>query len=319
MNVENPLTFDHVDELPAMIHFGTSTWTYEGWKGLVYRREYKSEREFKAETLREYAECPLFRCVGIDATFYNPPAPSLLQRYASQVPPSFVWLSKVWQRLTIPRYPSHARYGKLAGTLNPEFLNAAVFKEKVLANYMDPKVRGHTGPFIFQFGTISPSALEMQDFLGELQAFLSELPHEFRYAVEVRNPEYLCESYFSILNQNGATHCFNHWNYMPPLREQMKAAARAGGLTAPFFVSRILTPRGVDYAQAVARFKPYRTIQQPNAEMRRDVVRLAHRALERGCAAYILVNNRAEGNAPMTINAIGRMIVDQRKVDSELT
>jgi hypothetical protein len=37
-------------------------------------------------------------------------------------------------------------------------------------------------------------------------------------------------------------------------------------------------------------------------------VRLAKRALERKVKVYILVNNRAEGNAPQTIDAIGRMI-----------
>ena len=42
--------------------------------------------------------------------------------------------------------------------------------------------------------------------------------------------------------------------------------------------------------------------------MRRDVVRLARRAMERNVPAFVLVNNRAEGNAPLTINAIGRMV-----------
>jgi hypothetical protein len=26
---------------PPLIRFGTSTWTYEGWQGQIYKREYK--------------------------------------------------------------------------------------------------------------------------------------------------------------------------------------------------------------------------------------------------------------------------------------
>ena len=85
-----------------------------------------------------------------------------------------------------------------------------------------------------------------------------------------------------------------------------KAAAQAGGLTANFFVARILTPRGVSYEAAVELFKPYDQIKRPNPEMRSDVVRLVNRAIERNVEAYIIVNNRAEGNSPYTISEILR-------------
>jgi hypothetical protein len=89
----------------------------------------------------------------------------------------------------------------------------------------------------------------------------------------------------------------------------MRAAAAAGGLRADFYVSRLLTPLGLPYAEAVARFQPYDRLQAEQSDMRRDVVRLARRAIERDVEAFILVNNRLEGNSPSTIDALGRLII----------
>lgn len=299
---------DSARRLPSEICFGTSTWAYPGWKGLVYREAYRDEKTFKAECLSEYAACPWFRTVGIDSFFYGPPAAALLQRYAGQVPDAFQWVSKVWERITIPRYPKHTRYGAQAGKDNPDFLNPQIFLERVLPGYAAAEVAAHTGPFVFQFPTIAAGVMSRAQFMEGLRSFLSKLPTAFRYAVEVRNPDYLCPEYFQLLNACGATHCFSHWNYMPALAEQMRAAAQGGGLSADFLVARILTPPGVNYQQAVDRFKPYDKIKEPLTQMRADVVRLARRALARKNKAFIIVNNRAEGNAPLTIDAIGRKI-----------
>ena len=62
--------------LSPLIRFGTSTWAYEGWQGLVYRKAYPKGR-FKKDSLAEYTHfeykgAPLFRTVGLDATFYRP-------------------------------------------------------------------------------------------------------------------------------------------------------------------------------------------------------------------------------------------------------
>ncbi|HET8649265.1 MAG TPA: DUF72 domain-containing protein, partial [Gemmatimonadales bacterium] len=67
--------------IPPLIRFGTSSWTYPGWRGLVYHREYPA-RGAAAAMLEEYARFPLFRTVGIDSTFYAPPTPATLQSYA---------------------------------------------------------------------------------------------------------------------------------------------------------------------------------------------------------------------------------------------
>jgi hypothetical protein len=118
-----------------------------------------------------------------------------------------------------------------------------------------------------------------------------------------------------VLNASGATHIFNHWNYMPSLKEQMITAAHAGGIDAPFYMARILTPNGIGYQDAVKMFEPYRAIKQRDPEMRRDVGRIVKRALQRGSRAYVIVNNRAEGNSPMTINEIVQDL--QKEISAE--
>jgi hypothetical protein len=46
--------------LPEILRFGTSSWTYPGWKGLVYHRDYPKTGA-SAAMLAGYARFPLFR------------------------------------------------------------------------------------------------------------------------------------------------------------------------------------------------------------------------------------------------------------------
>jgi uncharacterized protein YecE (DUF72 family) len=227
------------------------------------------------------------------------------------VPETFKWVSKVWDEITVPRFATHPRYGQKAGKENENFLDAEMFSASVLSAYDSPEVRIRTGPFVFQFQALgreltSPPIV----FLEKLDAFLAQLPKDLQYAVEIRNKELLIPEYFTTLNRHGVTHCFNHWTSMPALKIQMQHAAIAGGLEAPFFVSRVLTPLGVSYASAVKRFQPYDSIKQPNPEMRSDLVRLALRAIKRNVPAFIIVNNRSEGFSPGTIDAVGSAVVN---------
>jgi uncharacterized protein YecE (DUF72 family) len=296
--------------LPEHIYLGTSTWAFPGWKGILYKRAYKSQKEFTANSLGEYATVPWFRTVCIDSLFYNPPKAETLLHYASLVPENFRWVSKVWERLTIATYPKHPRYGAYAGRENPDFLNGELFKEAVLSAYRDPAVLARTGPFVFQFAQFSERTMRYGEFVERLAEFLRELPREFQYAVEVRNPELLEAGYFRALNESGIAHCFNHWNAMVPLHHQMRAAAEAGGLTADFYIARLLTPLGTSYQNAEELFEPYDRVQAPNAQMRGDVLRLARRALSTGKRAFVTANNKAEGNSPLTMVSIGQLIVD---------
>ena len=301
------------------VKFGTSTWTYEGWTGTVYNRPY-TKKNFKQTCLEEYAEYPYFSTVGIDHTFYGPASDDILKRYASQLPEGFECLSKVWERITIPKYSKNKRYGELAGEPNPDYLNADLFKDAVLPQY-ERSFAGHTGPFIFQFQTQYPQRTNREDdrtdekssgeiFTEELDKFLKLLPADFRYSVEVRNREFLTPEYFDMLRSHNVSHVFNHWTNMPSIGEQ---SSLSGSITADHIVVRILTPLGLAYKQAVDSFFPYKQVKKPIQSMRKDVAQLAIEAINLKKKAYAIVNNRAEGNAPGTIEAIDAMIRGEMK------
>src|ERR1700737_3736853 len=58
--------------IPPLVRFGTSTWNYPGWRGLVYHQDY-GPKGAAARMLREYAAFPLFGTVGVDSSSYGPP------------------------------------------------------------------------------------------------------------------------------------------------------------------------------------------------------------------------------------------------------
>lgn len=288
--------------ISPLVRFGTSTWTYEGWQGQVYKRSY-TKTNFTKECLGEYCQYlyngqPLFRTVGNDSTFYRPPTANQLIGYLKQIPEDFEMCFKVWEEITIPSFARQPRYGVKAGQPNSRFLDASLFKDFVLAPYRQAKFEPHTGPFLFEFQRHGMSA---EEFVGKLDAFFSQLPTDFRYAVEIRNAGLLGSLYRDMLEKHGVAHVYNHWSYMPPLAEQHQTMEH---FTAPFVVLRLLTPLKMSYEAAKKRAHPYDKIVGELPEMRRDALNLINRGVAENRRIYSLVNNRSEGNAPLTVQCL---------------
>ena len=55
-------------------------------------------------------------------------------------------------------------------------------------------------------------------------------------------------------------------------------------------------------------FAPYDRIQEPSPDLRSDLLRLIETAVRTRIPAYLLVNNRAEGSAPLTVAEVLRML-----------
>ena len=292
--------------LSPLIRFGTSTWTYEGWQGQVYQRQY-AKTKFAQECLSEYCQYfyngdPLFRTVGNDSTFYRPPTAQQLTRYLTQIPEDFEMCFKVWEEITIPSYALHARYGSSAGQPNPRFLDAQLFKDFVLTPYRKARFEAHTGPFLFEF---QRHGMSPEEFCSRLDTFFRQLPQDFRYAVEIRNPDLIGPDYQKVLAAHGVAHVYNHWSSMPSLAEQH---ARMETFTAPFTVMRLLTPLKISYEAAKKRAEPYTKIVGELPVMRQHTVELVRKAVAENRRAYVLVNNRAEGNAPLTVQGLVGML-----------
>lgn len=288
--------------LSPLVRFGTSTWTYEGWQGQIYLKPY-TKTTFARECLGEYCQYlyngePCFRTVGNDATFYRPPTTQQLRKYLNQIPEDFEMCFKVWEELTIPSYAKHPRYGSKAGQSNPHCLDAKLFHDLVLIPHRDAQFEPHTGPFLFEF---QRHGMSSQEFCSRLDTFFSQLPKDFRYAVEIRNAGLLGPEYRQVLERHGVAQVYNHWSYMPSLADQHQ---RMESFTAPFTVLRLLTPLKMSYEEAKKRAEPYNKIVGELPEMRRDTVDLVKKAMAEKRQAYVIVNNRSEGNAPLTIQAL---------------
>jgi uncharacterized protein YecE (DUF72 family) len=197
-------------------------------------------------------------------------------------------------------FPNNPRYGAQGGCENPSFLDFYLLHEAFLRplEIYQEKI----SVLIFEFGSFAKGVFsDIREFLERLDPFLSALPRNFRYAVEIRNEEFLDREYFDCLHSHRVAHVFNAWARMPELRDQV---AIPESITTDIIVSRALLRRGRPYEQAVKLFSPYTKIQDPNPEVRATLRDLIGQARETRREAYVYVNNRLEGNAPATILAI---------------
>lgn len=283
---------------------GTSSWKYEGWLDRIYTRErYQvrgrfSQKRFEQECIAEYAET--FPIVCGDFSFYQFPAPDYWSRLFAAAPEPLQFALKAPEEMTVKWWPQHARYGPRAGAANPAFLDPAVL-ETMLLGPLEPW-RDRVTALIFEFGTFSQRSYEhARDFLADLDRFLAALPRNWRFAVEIRNPGFLAPEYFDCLRTHGVSHVFNAWSRMPELRSQI---ALPGAFTADFSVARALLRAGRTYEEAVKQFAPYTHVQDANPAGRGALRDLIDRARKQREKAFLFVNNRFEGNALETIDAI---------------
>jgi uncharacterized protein YecE (DUF72 family) len=283
---------------------GTSSWKYEGWLGQIYSPERYtsrgkfSQKRFQAECLGEYAAT--FPIVCGDFSFYQFPSGEYWKRLFSSAPGSLKYAFKVPEEITVRMFPAHPRYSARAGQVNPTFLDAMLFRTAFL-DLLEP-YRERVAVLIFEFGTFGRQTLaNVHEFVAVLDPFLASLPADFRYAVEVRNQEFLTAEYFACLRNRGVAHVFNAWTRMPDISEQMLLP---DVITAGFTVARALLRKGRPYEEAVAKFAPYQQVLEPNHEVRQALKGLIKRARDRAEPSYIFVNNRLEGNAPQTIESI---------------
>lgn len=308
---EDPSSFDRVKLAQKLrllaeqgIYIGGSSWKYEGWIGQIYSYERYlsrgrfSQKRFQETCIQEYAET--FPIVCGDFSFYQFPPDAFWQKLFSTAPAELKFAFKVPEEITVKCFPMHPRYGSRGGRDNDTFLNAEFFE----ASFLRPlrPYRDRIAVLMFEFGTFSKAAYaEPAGFFEDVRAFLQKLPADFHYAVEVRNQEFLLPEYFQVLREHSVAHVFNSWTRMPPLSAQI---AMPEAFTADFTVARALLRPGRSYEEAVKLFSPYDSIKDENPQVRAAMKDILGRATRKRERAYLFVNNRLEGNSPITIEAI---------------
>ena len=130
---------------------------------------------------------------------------------------------------------------------------------------------------IFEFGAFGRrSFAEPGEFLERLDPFLAALPPEFRYAVEIRNPEYL-----ETITSPACARTARRTSIMPG-RKCRSCDARwpsPMSATADFLVCRRCYARG-GCTKTRWMLLAYREIQDPNPEARESMRILIGRAGE---------------------------------------
>lgn len=294
------------ESIPSHVRFGTSSWTFEGWKGIVYRDRYSSKQAFVQGSLAEYARFPLFRTVGVDRSYHAPVAAEDWAAYARQLPPGFVACIKVWSEITTRVFPAHERFGDRAGRANPSFLDARLLVERVLLPLAEG-FHAHAGPLIVEIPP-APMATDPAGLADAIDTFLDVAPDDFCYAFELREPQLLSDRYLDVLRAHPhASHVFNLHTRMPSIGAQL---AR-GALTSRVAVARLMLPRGRSYARMKERYAPFDRLVEPQLEMRADVLSLVDATAARGAELFVIANNKAEGSSPLTVRAICELLRDR--------
>ena len=160
------------------LRIGTSGYHYDHWKGVFYPEELS-----KAEWFSYYARN--FDTVEINNTFYRLPESETFEAWRRQAPTGFCYALK------FSRYGSHIlRLKKPRDTIR-RFLKRADRLGELL------------GPILVQ---LPPNWKANPE---RLHAFLKAAPKDHRWAIEFRDPRWLCEEVFTILARHNAALCIH--------------------------------------------------------------------------------------------------------------
>ncbi len=293
--------------LPRIIRLGTSSWSFPGWAGIVYDRE-ASTATLARRGLAAYARHPLLRTVGVDRTFYAPITAEDFATYAAAVPEDFRFLVKAPEALTTARFPDHPRHGEQRGARSAAFLDPGYATDAICAP-LAGGLGGKAGVLVFQFPPqpLGPIGGPLR-FVERLHAFLERLPAGLAYAVEVRAEALFTAAYRDALAATGVGHVVNVHPTMPPPAAQ--AALVTHGDAAPLVV-RWMLGHGQRYDEARARYLPFDRLVDEDPASRRDIAALCRGGTARGRDVYVVINNKAEGSAPLSAIRLAAAIADE--------
>jgi uncharacterized protein YecE (DUF72 family) len=204
------------------------------------------------------------------------------------------------------RFPRHPRYGDHAGKENPFFLDPSYARDEVIGPAM-AGLGDKLGVILLQF---PPQELELISARGKFPArldrFLDGLPSGPTYAVEIRNHQLFTPRYLQTLRAHGAVHCLNEHPSMHELAHQIK---HVEPLQDPAIVIRWMLARHFRYAEAKTTYAPFDCLVDPDEITRGVIADLCREAAKVHIPVDIVVNNKAEGSAPLSIVELAKAIV----------
>ena len=152
---------------------GCSGWSYKDWRGVVYPADAPARRWFELYAQR-------FDTVEINNTFYRLPPPETVERWREQAPAGFTYAVK------LGGFGSHRMKLRDAASWLPNHLDRAC------------RLESHLGPNLVQLPPRWKRNVE------RLDEFLCEAPDGLRWAVELRDPSWVHDDVFALLEKHGA-------------------------------------------------------------------------------------------------------------------
>jgi uncharacterized protein YecE (DUF72 family) len=228
----------------AELRVGTSGYQYDHWRGRLYPDDAPKARWFDLYARR-------FDTVEINNTFYHLPSGRIFDAWREQAPAGFRYALKY------SRYGSHLKHLK-----DPE-QHVSLFVDRA------ERLSAYLGPILVQL----PPGWKVD--VARLEEFLAALPKRLRWAIELRNESWLCDSVFDALRQHGVALCIHDLLTDHPYE-----------LTASWTYLRF---HGPAKERKYAGSYPHQAL---NAAARR-----IRRWLDDGCDVYAYFNNDEEGYA----------------------
>jgi uncharacterized protein YecE (DUF72 family) len=268
----------------AEIRIGTSAFTAAGWRGTFYS-DSLPEREY----LSYYAT--KFDTVEVDSTFYRTPALTTVKGWYSKTPKGFLFAAKVPQRIT------HEMMLADCEAEMADFLKVMdALGEKL-------------GPLLLQFSYFNRKAfVGVNDFLARLVPFLKKLPKDHRFAVEIRNKNWLVPQFVEALRERGVALALIDQAWMPRPSEYFD---KLDPITADFTYVRWLGDRKGIEQQTKVWDKIIVDRRQELSEWA-DILGKVHK---RKIQILAFANNHYAGYGPGTIEQFREMWRKQMATD----
>jgi uncharacterized protein YecE (DUF72 family) len=260
----------------ADLRIGTSAFTAAGWETAFYPAGMKP-----ADYLTYYAT--KFNTVEVDSTFYRTPSVATVNGWERKTPPGFSLAAKVPQVIT------HEKCLKDCDDDLQYFLETI--------DLMGDKL----GPLLFQFGYFNKTLFKSgKEFLARLAPFLRTLPKGYRFALEIRNKQWLSAEFFDLLREHKVAYALIDQAWMPRPSEIFE---KFDPITADFTYIRLLGDRkGIE-----KQTKIWDKVIVDRSRELMGWVNVCQRTIRRGVPTYVYVNNHYAGFAPGTIEQFQKL------------
>jgi uncharacterized protein YecE (DUF72 family) len=262
------------------VRIGTSSFSSDDWIGPFYPKK-TSPSDF----LIHYAAH--FNTVEIDATYYAIPSKQTVAAWRAKTPEGFLFAAK------FPRTIVHA--GKdarpdVTKILTPEY----AYKERDKFLAVIRELGDKLGPLLLQFPYFSKKEFDSPEpFWERLNAFLENLPDDFRYAVEIRNRQWLTREFADICHRHKVALALVDHVWMPHGDEVEKMI---DPVTTDFCYVRLIGDRH----EIEKITKTWEKVVVDREDRMTRWAEVLERMVNRKILTFAYINNHYAGHAPAT-------------------